>query len=46
MPDDDRPVIVNATPVIALSLLGQLDVLRELSRLVVIPALRLAGERG
>jgi predicted nucleic acid-binding protein len=37
MPGDDRPVVVNATPIIALSLLGRLDLLRSLYPIVVIP---------
>jgi uncharacterized protein len=37
MPEESRLVVVNATPIISLSLAGQLDLLRNLYREVVIP---------
>lgn len=50
MPDEDRLVVVNATPIISLSLAGHLDLLRHLYQEVVIPtAVRaevLAGGRS
>jgi predicted nucleic acid-binding protein len=37
MPAGDRPVVVDSTPIIALSLAGRLDLLRAFYRQVVIP---------
>ena len=37
MPEPTRIVVVNTTPIIALALIGQLDILQQLYREVVIP---------
>ncbi len=37
MPEPTRVVVVNTTPIIALALIGQLDLLRQLHGEVVIP---------
>jgi predicted nucleic acid-binding protein len=47
MPAGDRPVVVDTTPIIALSLAGRLDLLQTLYRQVVIPpAVRSELEAG
>jgi predicted nucleic acid-binding protein len=50
MPEGPRLVVVNTTPIIALSLIGELDLLRSLYEQVVVPsaveAEVLAGGRG
>ena len=40
MPDQTRTVVVNTTPIIALSLIGKLDPLRQLYGEAVIPPAR------
>lgn len=37
MPDDDRPVVVDTTPIITLALVGHLDTLQALYREILIP---------
>jgi len=37
MPDEDRPVIVNTSPIITLSLAGRLELLRDIYQSVLIP---------
>lgn len=47
MPAGDRPVVVDTTPIIALSLVGRLDLFRSLYQTIVIPpAVRAELEAG
>ena len=47
MPGDDSPVVVDTTPLIALSLVGRLDLLKVLyDRVILPPAVRMEIEAG